>query len=92
MGAAAAASPTQSAAGGPAGHRTRVDTLEKGCEPSYCKGGCDADLTGIMLDSHVFRFVTCQFGQKTGGSPLGSRVRSIARFFARLPTPLHMAS
>jgi hypothetical protein len=34
-------------------------------------GGCDKDLSGIMIDGHVFRFAACQFGQKPAGSPLG---------------------
>ena len=57
-----------------------------------CRGGCDKDLSGIMIDGFVFRFAACQFGQKTAGSPLGSIVRAVARYFARLPDPVHVAS
>jgi hypothetical protein len=71
---------------------TWVDALVNGCDPSTCKGGCDKDLSGIIIDGHVFRFAACQFGQKTAGSPLGSLVRSVARYFARLPDPVHIAS
>ena len=53
---------------------------------------CDKDLSGIVTDGHVFRFVACQFGQKTAGSPLGSIVRAVARFFARLTDPVHVAA
>ena len=56
------------------------------------EGGCDKDLSGIVTDGHVFRFATCQFGQKTAGSPLGSIVRAVARFFARLTCPVHVAA
>ena len=69
-----------------------VDALVNGCTPSTCRGGCDKDLSGIMIDGFVFRFAACQFGQKTAGSPLGSIVRAVARFFARLPEPVHVAS
>jgi hypothetical protein len=71
---------------------TWIDALVNGCDPSTCKGGCDKDLSGIMIDGHVFRFAACQFGQKTAGSPLGCIVRSVARFFARLTEPIHIAS
>ena len=56
------------------------------------RGGCDKDLSGIVTDGHVFRFVACQFGQKMAGSPLGSIVRAVARFFARLTYPVHVAA
>ena len=69
-----------------------IDALVNGCTPSTCKGGCDKDMSGIMIEGHVFRFASCQFGQKTAGSPLGALVRSVARFFARLPTPVHVAA
>ena len=55
-------------------------------------GGCDKDMSGIMIEGHIFRFAACQFGQKTAGSPLNSIVRSVARYFARLPTPVHVAA
>jgi len=55
-------------------------------------GGCDKDLSGIMIEGHIFRFASCQFGQKTAGSPLGALVRSVARYFARLPSPVHVAA
>jgi hypothetical protein len=71
---------------------TWIDALVNGCDPSTCRGGCDKDLSGIVIDGHIFRFAACQFGQKTAGSPLGSLVRSVARFFARLPDPVHVAS
>ena len=61
--------------------------MANGCVPSTCRGGCDKDLSGIITDGHVFRFAACQFGQKTAGSPLGSIVRAVARFFTRLPYP-----
>ena len=63
-----------------------------GCVPSTCRGGCDKDLSGIVIDGHVFRFAACQFGQKTAGSPLGSIVRAVVRFFARLTYPVHVAA
>jgi hypothetical protein len=63
-----------------------------GCTPSTCRGGCDKDLSDIMIDGFVFRFAACQFGQKTAGSPLGSIVRAVARYFAQLPDPVHIAS
>ena len=63
-----------------------------GCDPSTCRGGCDKAMSGIMIEGHIFRFASCQFGQKTAGSPLGAIVRSVARYFARLPTPVHVAS
>jgi hypothetical protein len=71
---------------------TWIDAMVNGCDPSTCKGGCDKDLSGIMIDGHVFRFAACQFGQKTAGSPLGCIVRSVARFFARLTEPIHVAA
>jgi hypothetical protein len=46
-----------------------VDAMVNGCTPSTCRGGCDTDLSGIMIDGFVFRFAACQFGQKTAGSP-----------------------
>ncbi len=49
-------------------------------------------MSGTMIEGHVFRFASCQFGQKTSGSPLGALVRSVARYFARLPTPVHVAA
>ena len=58
----------------------------------YVQRGCDKDLSGIVTDGHVFRFATCQFGQKTAGSPLGSIVRAVARSFARLTYPVHVAA
>ncbi len=45
-----------------------------------------------MIDGFVFRFAACQFGQKTAGSPLGCLVHAMARFFARLTEPVHVAS
>jgi hypothetical protein len=60
-----------------------VDAMVNGCTPSTCRGGC-----GIMIDGFVFRFAACQFGQETAGSPLGSIVRAVARYFARLPDPV----
>ena len=71
---------------------TWIDALVNGCTPSTCLGGCDKDMSGIMLEGHIFRFASCQFGQKTAGSPLGALVRSVARYFARLPTPVHVAA
>jgi hypothetical protein len=69
-----------------------VDALVNGCTPSTCRGGCDKDLSGIIIDGFVFRVAACHFGQKTAGSPLGSIVRAVARYFARLPDPVHVAS
>ena len=71
---------------------TWVDGLVNGCTPSTCVGGCDKDMSGIMIEGHIFRFAACQFGQKTAGSPLNSIVRSVARYFVRLPTPVHVAA
>ena len=58
----------------------------------YVQRGCDKDLSGIVTDGHVFRFTTCQSGQKTAGSPLGSIVRAVARSFARLTYLMHVAA
>jgi hypothetical protein len=69
-----------------------VDAMVNGCTPSTCRGGCDKDFSGIMIDGFVFRFAACQFGQKTAGSQLGSIVREVARYFVRLPDPVHVAS
>jgi hypothetical protein len=77
---------------GPGGRLTWIDALVNGCTPSTCVGGCDKDMSGIMIEGHVFRFASCQFGQKTAGSPLGAVVRSVARYFARLPDPVHVAA
>ena len=71
---------------------TWSDAMVNGCVVSTCRGGCDKDLIGIVTDGHVFRFATCQFGQKTAGSPLGSIVRAVARSFARLTYPVHVAA
>ena len=49
-------------------------------------------MSGILTDVHVFRFAACQFGEKTACSPLGSIVRAVARFFARLTYPVHVAA
>ena len=69
-----------------------IGALVKGCTPSTCSGGSDKDLSGILIDCFVFRFATCQFGQKTAGSPLGYFARAIARFLACLTEPIHVAS
>jgi hypothetical protein len=45
-----------------------------------------------LIDGFVFRFAACQCGQKTAGSPLGCLVRAVARTFARLTDPVHVAS
>jgi hypothetical protein len=63
---------------------TWIDALVNGCTPSTCQGGCDKDLSGIVIDYFVFRFVACQFCQKL--------VRAVARFFARLTKPVHVAA
>ena len=79
----------------PLGWEVTIDlfaAMVNGCVPSTCRGGCDKDLSGIVTDWHVFRFATCQFGQKTAGSPLGSIVRAGARSFARLTYPVHVAA
>jgi hypothetical protein len=58
----------------------------------HVPGGCDKDLSGILIDGFVFRFAACQFGQKTAGSPLGCLVRAVARFFSLLTEPVHVAA
>ena len=35
---------------------TCIDALVNGCMPSSCRGGCDKDMSGIMIDGHIFRF------------------------------------
>ena len=69
-----------------------LDGFVNGCDPSTCLGGCDKDMSGLSIEGHVFRFAACQFGQKTAGSPLNSLVMSVARYFARLPQPVHVAA
>ena len=69
-----------------------IDGFVNGCDPSTCLGGCDKDMSGLCIEGHVFRFAACQFGQKTAGSPLNSLVMSVARYFARLPQPVHVAA
>jgi hypothetical protein len=49
-------------------------------------------MSWLSIDGHVFRFAACQFGQKTAGSPLNSLVMSVARYFAPLPQPVHVAA
>jgi len=66
--------------------------LINGCSPSSCLGGCDKDLSGIMINGFIFRFAACQFGQKTAGSPLNSLALCIARYFASLPNPVHVSA
>ena len=56
------------------------------------RGGCDKDMSCILIDGHIFHFASCQFGQKTVGSPLGSIVRSVARYFVCLKLPVHVAA
>jgi hypothetical protein len=56
-----------------------VDALLNGCTASTCRGGCDKDFRGIVIDGFVLRFAACRFGQKTAGSPLDSLVRAVAR-------------
>ena len=74
------------------GQVTWIDGYVVGCTPDTCLGGCDKDMSGISLHGHLFRFAACQFGQKTAGSPLNCLVMSVARYFARLPTPVHVAA
>ena len=69
-----------------------IDGFINGCDPSSCLGGCDKDMSGLRIHGHVFRFAACQFGQKTAGSPLNSVVMSVARYFGRLPDPVHVAA
>jgi hypothetical protein len=69
-----------------------IDGYIVGCSPDTCLGGCDKDMSGISIAGHVSRFAACQFGQKTAGSPLNSLVLSVARYFARLPNPVHVAA
>jgi hypothetical protein len=52
----------------------------------------DKDMSGLCIDWHVFLFAACQFGLKTAGSQLNSLVMSVARYLARLPTPVHVAA
>ena len=62
------------------------DAMVNGCDQSTCRGGCNKDLRGIVIDGHTFRFAACQFGQKkTAGSPLG-------RLVPRLSDQLHVAA
>ena len=66
--------------------RDRRDRLDR-------RHGRDSrDLSGIVIDGHGFRFAACQFGQMTAGSQLGSIVRAVARFFARLTDPVHVSA
>jgi hypothetical protein len=37
-----------------------VDAMVNGCTPSTCRGGCDKDLSGILIDGFVFRFAACR--------------------------------
>lgn len=69
-----------------------IDGYVVGCTPATCLGGCDKDMSGISMHGHIFRFAACQFGQKTAGSPLNCLVMSVARYFARLPNPVHVAA
>ena len=66
--------------------------LINGCDPSTCLGGCDKDLSGIMINGFIFRFAACQFGQSTAGSPLNSLILCISRYFASLPDPVHVSA
>ena len=58
----------------------------------YVSGRVRQGHGGIMIDGHIFRFASCPFGQKTAGSSLGAIVRSVARYFARLQSPVHVAA
>jgi hypothetical protein len=53
-------------------------------------------VTAVIVGIRIPRAVTAggrrARGQKTAGSPLGSIVRAVARYFARLPDPVHVAS
>ena len=69
-----------------------IDGYVVGCTPDTCLGGCDKDMSGLTMHGHIFRFAACQFGQKTAGSPLNCLVMSVARYFARLPNPVHVAA
>jgi hypothetical protein len=69
-----------------------IDGFINGCDPRSCLGGCDKDMSGLRIHGHIFRFAACQFGQKTAGSPLNSVVMSVARYFGRLPDPIHVAA
>jgi len=71
---------------------TWLDGYIVGCSPDTRLGGCDKDMFGLSISGHVFRFAACRFGQKTAGSPLNSLVMSVARYFARLPDPVHVAT
>jgi hypothetical protein len=69
-----------------------IDGFINGCDTRSCLGGCDKDMSGLRIHGHVFRFAACQFGQKTAGSPLNSVFMSVARYFGRLPDPIHVAA
>ncbi len=69
-----------------------IDGFINGCDPRSCLGGCDKDMSGLRIHGHIFLFAACQFGQKTAGSPLNSVVMSVARYFGRLPDPIHVAA
>ena len=61
--------PFLASADGPGGRLTWVDALVNGCDPASCLlGGCDKDLSGIMIEGHISRFASCQFGQKTSAA------------------------
>ena len=66
--------------------------MVNGCVPSTCRGGCDKDLSGTVIDGHGFLFAACQFGQKMASIPLGSVVRAVERFSARLTDQVHVAA
>ena len=68
-----------------------INSYMVSCTPSTCLSGCDKDLSGISLHGLLFRFAACQFGLKIAGSS-NCLVMSVARYFARLPTSVHVAA
>ena len=62
----------------------RIDALVNGCDPSTCQGGCDKDLSGFVIDGHIFALQHV--------SPVKDRrwpawqYRSIGGSFLRAPT------
>ena len=55
-----------------------------GCTPETCSGCCDKSCMGIMLNSHCFRFASCQFGHKTSNGPLAVLTDAILKYLSRL--------
>ena len=72
---------------------TWVDALVNGCTPSTCRGGCDKDMSGIMIDRHTgLPAVRRSVWSEDRGQSAGCIVRSVARYFVRLQSPVHVAA